>query len=223
MKNICIAYSNRLFAEGLELIFKLFDEYQVVQSSPVDIDHTGYSNNLDIVIFEFDYPKKEDVKKILSILNTHPGILILVISNLSSNNISSELLESGISGYLLKACSKEDLLNALNKMSEGKNYFCTDITRELICAEKKIQNNNETLLTEREKEILIQLVTKNSTNEVAEILNISENTVKTHRRNIRTKLGAQNSIGMFLYAIRNKLLEFSDHDLCLECPYFSNN
>ncbi len=223
MKKISLAYTNILFSEGLELIIKEFDEYEVIQSTAIENIMSDFPSTADILIFEFDYPKKAEIRRIYSILKNHPGLLILIISNFSSINTSSEILDSGINAYILKGCGKMDLLNALNKISEGKSYFCSEITRELVASKKEVQSQQDKILTDREKEILKYLVINNSSSDVAEALKISENTVKTHRRNIRSKLGAQNIIGMFLYAIRNKLVEFNDHDLCLECPYFCHS
>lgn len=227
MKQVNIGYTNRLFAEGLELMIKGFDGYELLHSLKNDtiLSFPSLKLNEDqLLIMELDIPKKSDLELIQSILKYHSGCVILLISGHPSPGIAAELIDCGISGYLLKSCISTDLNSALNKISDGKNFFCSTITAELLVGKKKnLHNEKLNLLTQREKEILILLANNHATCEVAQKLKISENTVKTHKRNIQSKLGFQNIIEMLLYAVRNNLVEVGYHDLCLACPYFSKN
>ena len=227
MKKVNIGYTNRLFAEGLELMIKGFEGYELEHSLKNDTIVSFPSlkfNEPKLLIMELDIPKKSDLDLIFSILESHAGLQILLITGHPSPGMAAELIDCGISAYLLKSCIPTDLKSALDKISDGKNYFCSTITAELLVGKNKNQRDEKlALLTQREKEILILLVNNHATCEVAQKLNISENTVKTHKRNIQTKLGFNNIIELLLYAVRNSLVEVGYHDLCLACPYFSNN
>jgi len=227
MKKVNIGYTNRLFAEGLELMIKGFEGYELVHSLRNDkiLSYpTLKLNETNLLIMELDIPKKSDLDLIFSILEYYAGSLILLISGHPSPGMAAELIDSGISAYLLKSCIPTDLKSALDKISDGKNFFCSTITAELLVGKNKNQHDEKlNLLTQREKEILILLVNNNPTCEVAQKLKISENTVKTHKRNIQSKLGFNSIIEMLLYAVRNSMVEVGYHDLCLACPYFSNN
>ena len=227
MKAITLGYSNRLFAEGLELMIQSFQDFKLLQSIPYEdlVDYYARRDNgSKILILELNIPKKSDLELIKSVLDARPDLLILLLSLTPSPQISFNLIESGISAYILKSCMSADLLSALDKITTGKNYFCSTITMKLI-SEKGDNGKHKTLslLTEREKEILIMLVNNCSTGEVAGKLSISHNTVKTHKRNIQAKLGIHSMIGMLLYAVRNSLVEVGYHDLCNACPHYSCN
>ena len=227
MKTITLGYTNRLFAEGLELIVKSFEGFEVLYSIPKEelINYVSRKHSIPkILILELDIPKKSDIRMIQAILEARPGLLILLLTSTPSPGISFELIESGISAYILKSCSTSDLLGALDKITNDKNYFCSTITMKLI---SKKENNGQhktlSLLSQREREILVLLVNNSSTCDIADKLSISQNTVKTHKRNIQAKLGIHSMIGMLLYAVRNGLVELGYHDLCHACPHFSYN
>lgn len=226
MKTITLGYTNRLFAEGLELIIKAFEGFEVLYSIPNDEVLNHFSNKHNgpkILIMELDIPRNSDLLLIQSLLEARPEILILLLTSTPAPSISFELIESGLSAYILKSCQSTDLLSALNKIIGGENFFCSKITKKLISA-KGNNGHHKTLslLTQREKEILVMLVNNSSSCEVARKLSISQNTVKTHKRNIQAKLGIHSMIGMLLYAVRNSLVELGYHDLCSACPHYSN-
>ena len=227
MNKVNIGYKNRLFAEGLELMINGFEGYNVLHTLKYEKLHEYPSlnkNEASILVIELDIPKKSDLDLISSILETNRDLHILLISGNPSTGISGDLLNSGISSYILKSCVSSDLRTALDKIGEGKNYFCSGITGALIMEKNNHQQaGNFDQLTQREKEILILLVNNNHICEVARKLKISENTVKTHKRNIQTKLGFKNIIEMLLFAVRNNLVEVGYHDLCLTCPFFTSN
>jgi len=211
----------------LGLMVRLFEGYDVSYSMPNNELVNYFSrkhNGSNILLLELDIPRKSDLQLIKSVLAIRPDLLILLLSSPPSSQISFDLIESGISAYILKSCQSNDLLSALNKIVDGNNFFCSKITKKLI-SEKVSNGTHKTLslLTQREKEVLIMLVNNTSSCEVAVKLNISHNTVKTHKRNIQAKLGIHSMIGMLLYAVRNSLVEVGYHDLCHACPHYSNN
>ena len=228
---ITIGYINRLFSDGLESIISGFDDFEVVQSFSIPkmvslLKGNGFPvnfNGTEIIILECDHPCRSDLTFIKFILKSHPEIRIFLISYLPDHRIGGELLESGISAYILKDCSQVDLLTGLTKIMDHKNYFCSDITKALVVASLKDIDEHDSLLTNREKEILTFLVHNHTTCDVADKLKISANTVKTHKRNIQAKLGAHSILDLFMYALRNNLVDFGEHDLCMECPYFNEN
>ena len=98
-------------------------------------------------------------------------------------------------------------------------YICADISKSLLSGKRRIQEEENKLLTDREKEVLFLLVNNTSIKKIAHSLKISENTVKTHRRNIHSKFGVSNLIGLVRYACRSNLIDFGDDEYCMVCPY----
>ncbi|MCK5187728.1 MAG: response regulator transcription factor [Deltaproteobacteria bacterium] len=219
---ISIGYTTRLFSDGLEAIIERFENFSVVFTSPIGKELSNkLTNNLfeQILILQVNCPSMRDLDQIKKLIESYPLLKILLLSLLPRTNIGFVLIESGISGYLLQSCAKEDLLLALNKISENKPYICSDITQNLFKGKKKDHDKKDYDLTDREKEVLSMLVSSHTNKQIAFKLNLSENTVKTHRRNIHTKFGVSNLLGMVRYACRSNLIDFGDDGYCLVCPY----
>jgi len=219
---VLIAYSSRLFSNGLESIIDGFDNFSVLNSLPVGEKlKTLLDSNRspDFLILEVEHPGERDLNYIKALSETCSSIKILLLSHLPNRHMTGSLLGSGISGYLLKSCTRQDLLSALNKMSEDKPYFCSDITKTLLKHNNHQNETEQPSLTGREIEILTLLVQGRTNRFVADDLKLSENTVKTHRRNIQKKFGMSNLLGMVRYACRENLVDFGCADFCTTCPY----
>jgi len=223
---IFIAYVNRLFADGIEALIKGFENFEVVNLYPLGDtinNQKGFLNGIDILIIESNYPKRFELDLIYSLLDTYKSIKILLFSNQPGLKYGLELLDCGISGYLLKSCSANDLSVALNKIADNKSYFCSDITMELISASNKTENENKDILTKREVEILSQMMNCQCSKTIADQLQISVNTVRTHKRNIQTKLGVTSILEIFMYAMKNNLVDITSEEFCSDCLYFRKN
>ena len=219
---ISIAYTTRLISDGLEAIIERLENFSVEFTSPIGKElFSKLANNSfeQILILQVNCPSTRDLDQIKKLIESYPLLKILFLSLMPRTNIGFELIESGISGYLLKSCTKEDLFSALNKISENKPYICSDISKNLFTGKKKDHDKKEYDLTDREKEVLSMLVSSHTNKQIAFKLNLSENTVKTHRRNIHTKFGVSNLLGMVRYACRSNLIDFGDDGYCLVCPY----
>jgi len=219
---VLIGYSSQLFSNGLESIIDGFDNFSVHSSVPTGEKlKTSLGNNgwPDFLILEVEHPGERDLNYIKMLAETFSSVKILLLSHLPNRHMTGSLLESGISGYLLKSCTWHDLLSALNKMSDDKPYFCSDITKTLLKHNHQQNETQQPSLTGREIEILTMLVQGHTNRFIADDLNLSENTVKTHRRNIQKKFGMSNLLGMVRYACRENLVDFGCADFCTSCPY----
>ena len=220
--NISIGFKSRMFSDGLDSIVKSFDHFNVLSSFPFGNNQLKNLPEIqveDILILELNCPSNRDLESILLLREKYPLHKFILISMLPRHNVGIRLMEIGISAYLLKSCGQNDLLTALNKVVNGKHYYCADITENLLSAKSKAEHVKEIELTEREKEILGMLVTGLTNKQIANCLNISENTIKTHRKNIQQKFGVSNLIGMVRYACRSNLIDFGDDGFCTVCPF----
>jgi len=221
---ILIGYSLKLFCDGLESMLNGFDEFNVVKSLPYNydlIELLTLSNDIDILIIELNCPTKYDLSIIYKLVEVSPTIKIFLISHKPRTKISSKLIEMGIGAYVLKTCTKQDILMALYKIIDNKNFYCSEITRAILHENNHLENDPEIRLSEREKEILAMLINCKTNNQIATNLGLSENTIKTHRRNIHNKFGVKNLIGLVRYACRANLINFGQDDFCSACPHCS--
>ena len=221
---VVIGYTEKMFSQGLESIIDGFEGFIVFGRARTGQKLIALLNRLrsvDIMIVELNHPTKNDLAFITSLIATYPLIRILLVSHQPRYYVGRKLIESGLDAYLLKECSKDDVLIALNKIVDNKNYFCSDITKALMSLDNECRLKEQTNLSIREKEILKRLVNSSTNRQIGEDLGISENTVKTHRRNIQTKFGVNNLLGMVRFACRSNLIDFGEDEFCMDCPHLA--
>lgn len=125
---------------------------------------------------------------------------ILVLADTAGDAEISKALKKGALGYICKDISPEELTKAIRAVAGGKKYIPSDI------AEILSQNFGSEELTTTETRILRQIVAGKSNKEIAYDLNISENTVKTHVKNIFEKLGVSDRTSAATLAIKRGLV-----------------
>ena len=120
----------------------------------------------------------------------------------------AEAIQAGVSGYLLKDSSAEELVNAARLAMEGKAVIHPKLTRAFIEEVQSVdKRGQEAPLSKRETQILQKVAYGATTKEVAEELGISPHTVKTHLERVFEKLGASDRAQAVAIAIRKGLVE----------------
>jgi DNA-binding NarL/FixJ family response regulator len=124
---------------------------------------------------------------------------MLILSMYQPIDLEQDIAKLNADGYVLKTSGKAILCNAIEAIKDGKKYLDPNInTRPL----KKDAFTMSQQLTKREKDI-IELIAKGKSNkQIAEALFLSELTVKTHRKNIKNKLGAEGKAELVFKSIR---------------------
>jgi DNA-binding NarL/FixJ family response regulator len=141
-----------------------------------------------------------------------PRTRVIALSIHTDEAYIRDMIESGVSGYVIKSGGTSDLIDAIRYGSRGKIYFSREIAEaaEKIqsgeCQDKSQNLSTESPLTQREREILQLIAEGCSSAEIAVKLNIGETTVKTHRNHLMDKLGVRDVAGLTRQAIRLKLI-----------------
>jgi DNA-binding NarL/FixJ family response regulator len=121
-----------------------------------------------------------------------------------------EMIDAGVSGYLLKNVNDRELIDAISQVMAGKMYFSSEVSEKLTMVvmqqQRKLEEPAKPKLTERELEILKLIANEHSNAEIAEILFISERTVETHRKNMLRKTNNKTIVGLLKFAMEQNLL-----------------
>jgi len=165
------------------------------------------SKQYDIVFLDIEMPELNGIETTRIIKEKYQDIKIIILTSHQYNSKVIELIEMGISAYLLKNTDKQELINAIEKVIDGDMYLSKDVydvyAKHLIYNTSKSENDYH--LTEREIEIIKLVCQQLTANEIAEKLFISEQTVKNHRYRIMKKLYTNSVIGIVVFAIRNQI------------------
>jgi DNA-binding NarL/FixJ family response regulator len=198
---IAIADDHLLFADGItELMQKMPDMQMVFSVNTTDkLIKSLKKHKVDILMLDLNIPPDNGFLLIEPLREQYPPMKILILSMYQPIDLEQDIAKLNADGYVLKTSGKAILCNAIEAIKDGKKYMDPNInTRPL----KKDAFTMSQHLTKREKDI-IELIAKGKTNkQIAEALFLSELTVKTHRKNIKNKLGAEGKAELIFKSIR---------------------
>jgi two-component system nitrate/nitrite response regulator NarL len=205
-QRIFIVDDHQIVIDGLNLMLEGKIDFEVVGESTEPLMALKLLENtpIDILMTDVSMPNMSGVELSRAVKSKFPHIKILALSMFGDSQIIAEMIDAGISGYILKNAGKKELIEALTKIAEGENYFSQDITLQLMKSFKR--NQEEIKLTDREVEIIRMIEKEMTTKGIADLLFISERTVETHRKNILHKTNTQSVVGLLKYAYERKII-----------------
>lgn len=164
--------------------------------------------NPDITVLDIGMPELNGIEAAKQILkNTNTKIIALTIHN--NTQYVQQMIKIGASGYLLKDCAVDELIDAIKNISENKYYISKTISQSI---QTKITSNLEQeidkdVLSDREKEVLQLLTEGNTTTTIADKLFLSPKTIEAHRKNIMDKLDMHSISDLTKYALKTGLIQ----------------
>jgi len=161
----------------------------------------------DVVFMDVRMPGMGGIEATRIIRDTSEDTKVILFTVDESRSAIAEAIQAGVSGYLLKDVSAEELVQAARLALEGKAVIHPSLTRAFIEEVQLVDRRPEAPLSKREAEILQKVAYGATTKEVAHDLGISPHTVKTHLERIFEKLGANDRAQAVAIAIRKGLVE----------------
>jgi DNA-binding NarL/FixJ family response regulator len=132
---------------------------------------------------------------------------VLIFTAQYDRGLIEALLQAGARGCLNKSDAAHDLIEAIEALAVHKPFFTSSVSEALLEAFLARPSRPGSTLTNRERSVMQLVVEGYSSRQVAEMLNISDKTVETHRAAIMRKLNLCSSTGLVRYAVRNKFVE----------------
>lgn len=136
----------------------------------------------DLVLMDLRMPRSDGIAAIRKIREQFPTARILMLTTYDGDDDIHKALTAGAGGYLLKNSTRESLIPALRAVAAGQRWIPQEVASRLS-ARKMFEE-----LTPREVDVLHQLATGRANKEIADVLKISEHTVKDHLKSILGKL-----------------------------------
>jgi NarL family two-component system response regulator LiaR len=206
---VFVADDHAIVREGLRTLISSEPEMELVGEAADGIEAVFKARSLkpDVILMDLLMPRKDGLEAINEIKNENPEARILVLTSFAEEDKVFPAIKAGALGYLLKDSLPQDLLQAIHAVYRGEPSLHPTIALKLIreLGQPSQLPPADDPLTQREEEVL-KLVAQGLTNqELAERLFISEWTVRTHVRNILSKLHLANRTQAALYALRSGL------------------
>lgn len=210
MKKILIADDHSLFGSGLSSLFNGAG-YKVLGNIEHgdDVLYAVISLIPDILILDLNLPKKNGLEVLREVREYSKKLVVIVVTMYDDRTMINTVRDAGGNGYFLKNSDQDELLYAVANLTTADFYLSrtvnTDSDHDLI-ENTDDEFSSVVKLTTREKEILKLLVEGLTSTEIGLELNISTETVKTHRKNMLKKLSFNKVSELVSYAFRNNLV-----------------
>jgi two-component system, NarL family, response regulator NreC len=164
----------------------------------------------EVILLDISMPEMSGIQVTEAVKKKYPEIKILILSMHSDYNNISDAIDAGADGYVPKDVSSEELVEAINTISNGKNYFHSTISDEIVKNYATKRQKNATLLpqlTRRELEVLQLFAEGYNNSEIADKLYLSVRTIESHKNHILQKTNMKNSVELIKFAIKNKIID----------------
>lgn len=162
----------------------------------------------DLVVMDLSMPGLNGIEATSQIISANPYIKVLALSMHSEKMFITRTLQEGATGYLLKDCALDELVQAIKSVISGRTYLSPDIADVVLTDYRQMLNKEDSplsLLSKREREVLQLIAEGHSTRKIAEELSLSTKTIETHRSQLMVKLDLHSVADLTKFAIREGL------------------
>jgi len=210
---LIIADSSELILEGLRTTFDSSDvDILEILKNGEDLKKSVNIKDADVLLIDF-VSEGFSIDNISQAYRSMSTPNIVAITNEQSGHTIISALKAGVKSYVKKTCSIQEITDAVASTAKGEAFFCGQIVEAIQSESIDIEDFNEEgftcepiKLSVRETEI-IKLISEGHTNgQIAEKLFLSSHTVNTHRKNIMSKLGVNNTASIVMYAVKSKII-----------------
>jgi len=202
---IAVIDDHDLFREGIMLILGQIEGFEVVYNTANGnnfIESIG-SMVVDVVLMDIEMPAIGGARVTEKALEIRPDLKVIALTMFSDTGHLTQMIQSGVKGFILKKASKAELEQAIISVQSGGTYFSQEIMQKLAFRfTGKIPAEDE--LTTREVETMVLICEGLTSQEISERLHISCKTVETHRSNLFLKAGVRNVAGLIAWDVRNQ-------------------
>ena len=216
--NIFIVDDHQIFLDGISSLLEEEEQIQILgtaHNGKVAIDKiAALSSEVNVVLMDINMPEMDGIEATKQLKSLYPNIKILMLTMHSEPRFIKECIEIGAKGYVLKNISKDDLLKAIDHVNDNKAFLDSAAQEQLINAvtssdddfDSKAYDQLTAQITTRELEILQHIALGLTSQDIANKLFISQNTVETHRKNMLSKLNVNNTAALLKIVYKKGLV-----------------
>ena len=203
MIQVQITDDHRIFTEGLTKIINDSGFARVIDTAGTAAACRRMLKIIlpDVLLLDIHLPDGNGADLCVELKAEYPDLKILALTSYSEFAVVKRMLDSGVSGYVLKNSTSEELLSGIKTVASGERFLCDEI--DILLTK---QSKHAIILTNRERELL-RLISEGYNNaEIAEKMFLSIETIGSYRRNLIFKLNAKNTAAMVKMGIERKLI-----------------
>jgi two-component system NarL family response regulator len=199
---VLIVDDHPLFRDGVAALLGKQDDIAVVGEASNGSEAVSLAQELkpDVILMDLQMPGLNGTDATRQILRLLPGSRVLMLTTYKGDVRANEALSAGAAGYALKDTVRKDLVNIIRDIYEGRKVVPPEVAIDLAA------HIGDEKLTQREMDVLKFVALGKSNRAVANALGVTEETVKSHMRNVLAKLMANDRTHAVLIAVRRGIL-----------------
>ena len=212
--DVCVVDDHQIFRKSLSRLIATFERI----NSVAEAENGARCLELlarrqpHVVLLDLEMPLMNGMDCAEQIIQKYPEVKVIILTMHDSEKYILHMMELGVHSFLLKNTNPEELEKAIYAVVD-RDYYHNDLIMNVLrkSLQQKIKSKRpdfapESILTEREHEVLRLLCEDKTTKEIAQQMGISEKTVHTHKLNIQTKLEVKTTVGMVRAAYKLGIL-----------------
>jgi len=208
---ILIVDDHAVVRKGLAMVLRLEPDIEIVGEAENGRAGLDAAQRIipDIVLADLVMPEMGGQEMALLLRKMNPAIKIIMLTGTEVDDRVYDLVAAGIEGYVLKNIEPGELVRAIHAVVHGEAYLHPDVMKKVI-SRMQPQRSSVISLTPRELEILEWMASPNTYKQIAAQLCVSEETVRSHAKNILEKMNQPNRAQAVLAAMRNGLIKLGE-------------
>lgn len=207
---VAIADDHAVVREGLGRIIEREPDMVLIGEATTGDEavHIARAGICDVMLLDLSMPGRRGIDLVKQVKAERPQLNVLVLSMHSEDQYAVRAIRAGAAGYLTKAGSSSQLLNAIRRVATG-GVFITPRVAERLALETQPSSADapHKRLSDREYEVFLALVAGSSVTAIGERLGVSVKTVSTHKARILEKMGMKSVAEMVRYALEMGLTD----------------
>ncbi|MDO7846573.1 response regulator transcription factor [Hymenobacter sp. M29] len=203
--HVLIVDDHAMVREGLKALLQPLEYVAVVGVAATGAEGLAAARQLrpDVLLLDINLPDISGLDVCQTLSAELPNLKIVALTTFNEKLYVTRMMQAGAAGYVLKNALPEELAEAITKVYAGKKYFSDDVQHLLL---ETPTAPAAPLLTRREKEVLAAIADGHTSQHIADNLHVSLLTIETHRRNLLTKFGVNNTALLIRQAAQLGLL-----------------
>ena len=208
MIRVLIADDHDVVRDGLKLILETEEDFEVVGEAGDGAKAVQLTEELqpDVILMDLRMPGMDGLQAIEKVHAQWPKIAVVILTTYNEDDLMVRGLRAGARGYLLKDTNRQTLFDSLRAAARGEALFLPEVIARVLNQPSAEKRGGDSVLTERELEVLRAASRGERSKEIALHLGIAERTVKAHLDSVYNKLGVDSRAAAVATALERGLL-----------------
>jgi two-component system nitrate/nitrite response regulator NarL len=213
--SVLLADDHPIVREGLKSTLEATGKIKITGEASDGSDAVSLAEKLkpDVILMDISMHGMTGIEAVKQIKNKKLKSKIIALSMHDNKSFIIEMIKAGVNGYVLKDSPPSELIKAIEAVCEGRSFYSSEISDMVFNDyERFLKSSEDDLkkeLTNRESQVLLQIVNGLSNKEIAYKMKLSTRTVETHRERIMRKLNIHSVAGLTKFAISKGLIDVS--------------